>query len=222
MGYTTDFYGQIEVVPPLNQQEIEYLKKFNETRRMDRANGPYFVDGAGDFGQDHGPDEIYNGNAPHKSQPGLWCQWVPTDDGKYIEWDGGEKFHDSTEWMRYIIAHFIGTNPIAKGELPFLQGHVCNGIIEAQGEDQDDKWAMLVANNVVEELVADVTFRPASQPKPEFVGIVDTVRNTHNFQLVSKALENDACNGVQRFGPGQWEAISKALAEIKAALNIKD
>lgn len=45
MGYTTTFEGSVSVVPPLNDQEIEFLNKFAETRRMRRNSGPYFVDG---------------------------------------------------------------------------------------------------------------------------------------------------------------------------------
>lgn len=148
MGYTTEFNGRIEVSPPLNKEEIEFLNKFNHSRRMDRAKGPYYVDGSGSYGQGNDPD-IRDYNAPPEGQPGLWCQWVPSEDGKYIEWDGGEKFYDSAEWMKYIIQHFIGPDPIAKHELPFLQGHDCNGEIDAQGEEVDDRWRLIVENSVV-------------------------------------------------------------------------
>jgi len=148
MGYTTDFYGAVEVEPPLNEEEIKFLKKFNETRRMDRKNGPYYVDGSGFAGQGRDEDLI-NFNTPPEGQPGLWCQWVPSDDGKAIEWDGGEKFYESVEWMRYIIDHFIGQNPLAKKEIPFLEKHTLNGTIEAYGEDRDDRWDLVVKNNEV-------------------------------------------------------------------------
>lgn len=147
MGYHTDFSGQIDVVPPLNAEEIAYLKKFAETRRMNRINGPYFVDGTGYMGQNRDPDVI-DSNAPPKGQPGLWCHWVPTDDGAAIEWDGGEKFYDSVEWMLYLIDHFL--KPGALAPLPLLQkNHVLNGTIEAQGEDSDDRWDLIVENNQV-------------------------------------------------------------------------
>ena len=35
MGYTTDFEGAVTVVPPLNEHEIAYLRRFADTRRMD-------------------------------------------------------------------------------------------------------------------------------------------------------------------------------------------
>lgn len=148
MGYTTEFNGQIKVDPPLNAEEIKFLQKFNETRRMRRALGPYYVDNAGFGGQDQEPD-ILNYNEPPDGQPSLWCQWRPTDDGKFIEWDGGEKFYESPEWMKYLIEHFLKPNAKAKSELEFLQGHTLNGEIEAQGEESNDRWILSVENNVV-------------------------------------------------------------------------
>ena len=88
MGYTTDFWGEVSIDPPLNAEEIEFLTKFSRTRRMDRKNGAYYVDGTGDFGQGQDTD-IVNYNRPPEGQPGFWCQWVPSKDGRFIEWDGG-------------------------------------------------------------------------------------------------------------------------------------
>lgn len=149
MGYTTDFSGSIAVDPPLNAQEIQFLRKFSETRRMDRTKGPYFVDGSGFMGQDHEAD-IASYNSPPPGQPGLWCQWVPTEDGTAIEWNGAEKFYDSAEWMEYLIDHFLKPGCVAKDALPFLQAnHVCNGAIKAQGEDMEDRWKLIVKANHV-------------------------------------------------------------------------
>lgn len=148
MGYTTEFSGQIDITPPLSEEEIAYLKKFNRTRRMNSTKGPYYVDRGGDFGQSHDADVIAY-NDPPEGQPGLWCQWTPTDDGMAIEWDGGEKFYDSPEWMQYLIDHFIGHAPIAGPQLPFLKTHTLNGRIEAEGEEAGDRWLLIVENNVV-------------------------------------------------------------------------
>jgi len=148
MGYTTEFRGRVSIDPPLSAAEVSYLRKFAETRRMDRANGPYYVDGGGDLGQAPEPD-VRDYNTPPTGQPGLWCQWVPTDDGTAIRWDGSEKFYHSEEWMRYLIEHFVGSNPLAQRQLPFLQPHVLNGEIVAQGEHMDDRWKLVVEDNVV-------------------------------------------------------------------------
>ncbi len=135
MGYTTTFSGAIKVEPPLTIEQIAYLKKFNKTRRMDCKEGPYFVERGGDFGQSHDANVI-DYNQPPAGQPGLWCQWTPNDAGDAIVWDGGEKFYDSPEWMKYLIEHFIGSRPRAKNVLPFLTGHTLNGTIDAEGEEK--------------------------------------------------------------------------------------
>lgn len=171
MGYTTDFEGRIEIEPALNEIEITYLNRFSETRRMDREKGPYFVGGNGYAGQGDGPDEVYDHNHPHSSQPGLWCQWVPTDDGTALVWNGHEKFYESAEWMQYLIDHFIGYTPAAITELreltdigDFLQGHACNGVISAQGEDPGDAWLLAVKDNQV--FVQDLVHTASGDPVP--------------------------------------------------------
>ncbi len=147
MGYTTTFEGQITIDPPLNQQEIDYLTKFADTRRMACTQGPYYVDRGTD------PDRhdlgVTDYNSPPAGQPGLWCQWVPAEDGAALQWDGGEKFYSSAEWMQYLIDHFIKPGALAKTALPFLQAnHTANGSITAQGEEHGDLWTLVVSNNV--------------------------------------------------------------------------
>lgn len=155
MGYTTDFSGEVSITPPLNQAEISFLNAFNATRRVQRTRGPYYVGDRGcgvlTPGQTFdGESDVTNMNAAPEGQPGLWCQWIPTEDGTAIQWDGGEKFYESEAWMEYIIDHFLKPGCIAAKELPFLQAnHICNGEIEAQGEDPNDRWKLVVEDNVV-------------------------------------------------------------------------
>jgi len=152
MGYQTDFDGTITIDPPLNEKEIKYINAFADTRRMYRKNGPYYVGGGGIAGQDH-EEDVINYNAPDASQPNLWCQWIASEDGTQIEWDGNEKFYHAAEWMEYIIDHFIGENPLAKLNQPehfdFLQGHKTNGEIYADGEELGDNWMIEVVNGKV-------------------------------------------------------------------------
>jgi len=86
--------------------------------------------------------------ANHLGQPGLWCQWVPTDDGAFIEWDGGEKFYDSTEWIRYIVDHFLS---------PW--GRTLSGAVDWQGEDSDDRGTIYAVDGVI-HAVNDVITKP--------------------------------------------------------------
>jgi len=153
MGYTTTFDGSVSIVPPLNEKEIEYINKFSDTRRMHRTKGPYYVGGEDTFGQDQ-EDDVIDYNKPADGQPELWCQWI-TEDGTTIIWDSCEKFYSSTEWMQYLIDNFIGENPLAKlntKDFDFLQGHVLNGTIYAQGEESDDVWKLVVTDNVVKQV----------------------------------------------------------------------
>lgn len=158
MGYTTDFYGSFELDKPLKPEQGEYLRKFAETRRMQRdeqkaaklpdpvrevaglpigKEGGYFVGAKGFAGQD-GDDSVIDYNASPADQPGLWCKWAPNADGTSIEWNGNEKFYDYVEWLRYLIEHFIK---------PW--GYVLNGEVEWQGEDRDDRGKIIVTNNDV-------------------------------------------------------------------------
>ena len=171
MGYTTDFSGSVAVEPPLNAAEIAFLTEFAETRRMHRRNGPLYAQNDGDFGQSD-PGDVIDGNRPHPDQPGLWCQWVPVDDGHAIEWDGGEKFYESAAWMKYIVEKLLA--PSARRYIDahlsddirlaaFTCDHVVNGRIEAQGEDSSDQWVLIVENNIVKVAEAVISFTNAQE-----------------------------------------------------------
>lgn len=162
MGYTTQFTGRVTVTPPLNRHEITYLRRFSDSRRMDRANGPYYAEPGRNFGQTHEPD-VYDFNRPPEGQPELWCQWVPTADGTGLEWNGKEKFYSAAEWMRYLIDTFLRPGAALRRELRepvsgrvydkafrrFTFSHVVNGVIDAEGEEPDDIWRLVVRDNTV-------------------------------------------------------------------------
>jgi hypothetical protein len=107
--------------------------------------GAYYC-GCGYAGQ--GEDEsIVDFNIPATGQPGLWCQWVPTEDGTGIGWNGAEKFYNYVEWLDYLIKHFLK---------PW--GLVLNGEVEWQGEDQGDVGKIIVKDNVVTTKKAKITW----------------------------------------------------------------
>ncbi len=142
MGYTTDFNGRFALNKVLDQETHAYLERFNESRRMGRNLGPefgvqgeFYVDGTDTFGQ--GKDlNIIDYNRPPKTQPSLWCGWRPSEDGKYIEWDGGEKFYEYIPWLKYIITNFLDP-----------KGYKLTGEVEWEGEDSDDFGKIVVRNN---------------------------------------------------------------------------
>lgn len=157
MGYHTSFDGAVKIDPPLNSHEIDFLRDLAGTRRMNRTKGPLYVAETENFGQNRSEDVIdYNGS--HPDQPGLWLQWTPSEDGTALEWDEGEKFYESQEWMEYLVNNLLGPSALAyitthSDEDARLEHFTCNhkvsGIIYAQGEDSDDTWRLVVDNNMV-------------------------------------------------------------------------
>ena len=150
MGYTTTFEGSIGIEPPLNEQEISFLRDFNDARHVDRTHDPLYVE--------EGHADIINSNQPHPDLPNFWCQWEPNRDGTAIVWDGGEKFYSAPEWMMYIISFLL--SPIARPYIDayldedprlasFTCDHVLNGVIFAQGEDDEDQWELRVISSLV-------------------------------------------------------------------------
>ena len=158
MGYTTNFEGQFNLDKPLTQEHAAYLTAFSESRRMARdaekaeklsdpvreavslpigKEAGYFVGGGGLAGQEH-DDSIIDYNEAPNGQPGLWCQWVPTEDLQGIEWNGGEKFYDYIEWIQYLIHNFLGT-----------WGYVVSGEVSWEGESSDDLGKIIIVNNEV-------------------------------------------------------------------------
>jgi hypothetical protein len=153
MGYTTEFYGRVDIDPPLGDPERDYLTRFAATRRMERKAGPYYVEGSGFRGHGHDSD-VRDFSQPPRGQPGLWCQWVPSEDGAALKWDGGEKFYEADRWMAYLIDHFLRPAALASAtDDPhfefFTFDHNLNGEIEAQGEEYDDRWLLRVEHNRV-------------------------------------------------------------------------
>ena len=166
MGYTTEFDGKFNLDKPLTTEHRAYLTAFAETRRMKRDaektalrpdplrlavslpvgdEGGYYVGASGYTGDDpfahHGQEhstDVTDYNTEPTGQPGLWCQWTPSEDGSAIEWDGGEKFYDYVEWIEYLIRHFLS---------PW--GYALNGTVKYQGEESSDKGRIVIVNNGV-------------------------------------------------------------------------
>lgn len=155
MGYHTGFTGQVAIVPPLNPYEVEYLDRFAETRHESRDAGPYAVDGNG-----LAAGAMYSGNEPGPEHPGFWCKWVPAAGGDALIWNGEEKFHHAEIWLAYLVETFLAPGAEIRGATSgkwfrpavfdhFTCDHVLNGVIGAEGDEEDDRWRIEVRANVV-------------------------------------------------------------------------
>ena len=150
MGYSTSFTGRIEIEPPLNQSEIDYLTRFSEIRHMNRAQGSFYL----------GDDEegVYNANIPPPGQPHLWCDFCPTEDGTALVWNEAENTRCAKEWFEYLIARLLMEEAITQNTNHrfdlfenFQYNHVLNGVLEAQGDWPKDRWKLIVKDNEVFE-----------------------------------------------------------------------
>jgi hypothetical protein len=166
MGYSTDFTGSFLLDRQLTLNHQNYLLAFASKRRMKRdpnkaitlqdrvrlavelpvgIEAGYFVGGTGLMGQGNDASVIDN-NRPPEGQPGLWCQWVSTDDGYGIKYNGDENAYDYTEWLEYLIEHFLE---------PW--GYVLNGNVSWQGEESTDSGVIYVKDNQVEAVENKIT-----------------------------------------------------------------
>lgn len=83
-------------------------------------------------------DEAYNLILERMQYPDR-LQWIPNEDGQGLVWDGEEKFYRSVEQIWFVIEIILKP-----------RGYIVNGIVNAQGEHEDDKWHIQVENNKVE------------------------------------------------------------------------
>ena len=158
MGYTTDFIGHIDVTPPLNSVEQDYLSAFSTSRRWCRPTGPYVVprNPQAERVEGRGDADIDAYNTPPPGQPGLWCEWVACWDGCCLSFTGHEKFYDPVPWLTYLIEHFLAPGAKARGAHDadpafdqFTFDHHCDGLIVGCRRNDKELFAIRVEDNVV-------------------------------------------------------------------------
>lgn len=116
MGLNTDFYGKFILDRPLTAEHRAVLEEFADeehTYEDGRRGGPSMPDG-------------------------YYCQWIPTEDGTGLEWDGVEKFYYYGEWLQYLIAHFLK---------PW--GYTLSGTVRYAGRTEGVVGIISVENNKV-------------------------------------------------------------------------
>ena len=167
MGYTTDFIGHLEIQPPLNEQEIEYLAAFTQSRRCLREGGPYAVpDNPLAESSDAFVGDTYN--MPPPGQPQLWCDWEVCWDGCCLTWSGKEKSYEMTRWLRYLIDHFLKPGARASGHPgfeAFTFDHEVEGQVVGCRRDTKELFSISVrANRVRVKVLREADPRLAGFP----------------------------------------------------------
>lgn len=115
MGYNTDFSGNFNLHPAINSEQKKIY------------------------------DDFQNKRHDYTDKPGLYCQWVISDDGKSLEWDGGEKFYNYIEWLEFINNTFFKQWKIS-----------ITGFIQWDGDDFGDSGIIYISKN---GLILNKTFQ---------------------------------------------------------------
>lgn len=120
----------ISIEPNLKPEHLEYIQKFNSTRRVLRSailtqdredftrlavglpagiDGCYFVGEVGLSGQNKGGD-VLDVNKPPSGQPSVWCPWTIRENSlhrHHLCLNGKERHDDVWEWFWYIKEQFL-------------------------------------------------------------------------------------------------------------------
>ena len=176
MGVTTRYLGHVEISPPLNQAEYDYLQMFSHSRRSFRESGPYAVfpvDPDEEVPTLHGDASAERDNRIADGQPGYWCQWVPCPRGCCLGWDGHEKFYAGAAWLQYLIDHFLRPGAFAQTGKDawfrrFTFDHDVNGVVVGEQSDNRELFCLTVEHGDV----VRTTLR-RGDPMPWDVGYVE-------------------------------------------------
>lgn len=172
MGYTTYFTGEFSIMPALTAEHRAYLAQFAEIRHMKRdvaklaalpdplreavglplgVEGEFYVGTADTITSQDQDGTVLDINREPSTQPDLWCQWRPSDDGSAIVWDEGEKFYAYVEWLNYLVSNFL---------TPW--GYSLAGEVYWSGEDDNDRGRIVIkspSNEVIAQ-AAIIAFPP--------------------------------------------------------------
>lgn len=116
MGYSTYFDGSLKIEPPMEAEHRDFV---NRTARSTKY-----------------PDL--------PDCPQAYLQWVISEDGTRLEWDGSEKFYEYEEWLDYLLAECF---------TPW--GYKLNGEIHWNGEEPGDEGIIYVKDNVAEAVESE-------------------------------------------------------------------
>jgi len=223
MGYNSEFKGGFLLNKALDDVTFNFLNKLANTRRMARkvdakygVQGEFYVDGTGDSGQGREPNVIDFNVAP-RTQPGLWCQWVPTEDRRGIEWDGGEKFYAYIQWIEYIISKVLAP-----------RGYVLNGNVKWRGEDFDDTGVIEIHDNMVQgkRLIVDYSINKLLGAVGASTGVKNSTPSVSTNNKRKAGVRPDGTKTKHQIYKEKQEAAKKLLedqiAKLEADLKAAD
>lgn len=158
MGFSTHYLGRLDIIPPLNDAEVEWLCAFRETERGFHPDDPYAV-------PMHPRAEVFE--HPECALPGGgWvitakprvglsrCDWEPCLQGCCLVWREVEKSNSAVEELAYLIDHFLRPGAHAQRDgrddfAAFTFDHVVSGVIVAERNDSRGLFLIVADNNAL-------------------------------------------------------------------------
>lgn len=142
--------GRVDVQPGLDGDEFAYLSAFCESRRWDRAGGPYAVP-SNPLAECLDVTVVVDAFVrPAVGQPSLTCAWLPAESGLALVPRAVVASADEVvAWLVYLRSHFLGTpSPAAAGRpgVPRLHRHELTGAVAIADGDSGSLDALLVGD----------------------------------------------------------------------------
>ena len=167
MGYTTWFEGGLTPNKPFKKEFVNYINAFSEKWHepedveiikrfdpdwakhcLDGNLGPYGMYYVGNFDEGSFNKGIIDRSAAKGyTCPGYRCDWCINEEAGVVEWNGGEKFYQYTDWLIYLIENFFEP-----------AGYILNGEFIWIGEDSEDRGKISVVNNKVSEFLGEIVY----------------------------------------------------------------
>lgn len=102
----------------------------------------------------HGDVDADNGPPP--GQPGLWCPWVPSCEGRcLVVRDAGDgESYGITRWLAYLDETLLRLGARAQGAAGFEEftfDHRLSGVVAAHGSDTGAMWLVRPVDGTVQE-----------------------------------------------------------------------
>jgi hypothetical protein len=180
MGFSTNYLGRLDIEPPLNAAEVDWLTAFADVDRR-HFTDPYEVPmNPRAFTIERDAERAAKASAPQPARrrrrsepvdpfttltpgdgsPYPHLDWVPCPTGCCLSWKHsrrGEKSRMAEPWLQYLIDHFLRPGALARtSNRPdfddFTFDHVVHGTIAAERDDTRELWLISCADNEIETL----------------------------------------------------------------------
>jgi hypothetical protein len=139
MGYPVYYNGEIEITPPLTEEDAAVVREFARGDRTDLTAPIFAAIAASDE-----PDLPYS-----------CALYEVSEDRSALVPEEGESRHGLATWLTLLAKHFLKPS-----------GYLLNGEVTWSAEQSDDRGSVFIKDNLV-EIVEDIIVNPGPSWAPE-------------------------------------------------------